>query len=89
MNALRKLRGSWLDPFRGSMERRLGARLLAEYERDLDALAADPRRLDVESAIALAGLPQKIRGYGHVREASALAASGERTRIVAGAAKGA
>lgn len=87
MNALRKLRGTWLDPFRGSMERRLGKRLLEEYERDLDALVAEPRHLDLESAIALAALPQKIRGYGHVREASALAAIAERARIGVGAVK--
>ena len=84
MHALRGLRGSWLDPFRRSMERRLGARLLAEYERDIDALTADPGRLDVASTIALAALPQKIRGYGHVREASALAVMAERARILAG-----
>src|SRR5674476_1165165 len=38
MNALRGLRGSWLDPFRNSAERQLDARLLAEYEQDLAAL---------------------------------------------------
>ena len=82
MAALRGLRGSWLDPFRNNAERRLDARLLARYEQDLAALLAAPHARSLDTTIALAALPQKIRGYGHVREASAATADEERRKLL-------
>ena len=86
MNALRGLRGSWLDPFRHSAERQLDARLLAEYETDMGTLLNAPQTHALETLIALAALPQKIRGYGHVREASAATAAAERLKLLAAGA---
>lgn len=83
MSSLRKLRGTWLDPFRNSAERRLGRQLLEEYERDMDALIAAPLMHSLELTLNIAALPQKIRGYGHVREASAQSAAKERERLLA------
>jgi indolepyruvate ferredoxin oxidoreductase len=83
MNALRGLRGSWLDPFRNSAERQLDARLLAEYEQEINALLTAPQAHSLDALVALAALPQKIRGYGHVREASASAVSNERISLLA------
>ncbi len=85
MNALRGLRGGWLDPFRNNAERQLDARLLAEYEQQIDALLKAPLAWPLEIVIALAALPQKIRGYGHVRETSAAAVAMERSSLLAGA----
>ncbi|TJX41604.1 MAG: hypothetical protein E5W21_25615, partial [Mesorhizobium sp.] len=36
----------------------------------------------IEAAAALASVPTLIRGYGHVRQASAEKAAGERSRLV-------
>ena len=36
----------------------------------------------IEAAAALASVPALIRGYGHVKQASAIKAAGERTRLV-------
>ena len=85
MNALRGLRGSRLDPFRNSAERQLDARLLAEYEQQVDALLAMPQAHPIDTLVALAALPQKIRGYGHVRQAAADAVAQERAALLAAA----
>jgi len=65
---LRFLRGTPFDPFGYSAERRLERRLVADYERRvgelLDALSPATHALAVE----IAGLPEQIRGYGHVKE---------------------
>ncbi|MDO9439836.1 MAG: indolepyruvate ferredoxin oxidoreductase family protein [Beijerinckiaceae bacterium] len=65
--AMRRLRGSWLDVFGLTAERRQERATLAEYEALLAEIA---ERLDSgnhPTAVALASLPEKIRGYGHVR----------------------
>ena len=63
----RGLRGSWLDLFGHTAERRMERQLVADYEaliaELLPALTAD--RLD--AACKLARLPEAIRGYGHVK----------------------
>jgi indolepyruvate ferredoxin oxidoreductase len=75
---LRGLRGSLLDPFRRNEERRLANQLLAQYEADmteaLDKLTTD----NIGTVTQLANLPEKIRGYGHVRMATAQGVNTER-----------
>ena len=79
---LRFLRGSWLDPFGHTRERRLERQLLADYQAWLDqmqdALSANPDNARHAAALALARLPEQIRGYGHVRQRSIEAG---RTRV--------
>ncbi len=69
--ALRFLRGTWLDPVRRTPERKLAARLLADYERDLDRLVSGLDRSRQELAVAIASWPEHVRGYAHVRAESA------------------
>jgi len=69
LQGLRRVRGSWLDPFRHMPERRLARELLARYEDDLALILDHAGRGALEQAVALAALPEHIRGYGHVREA--------------------
>ena len=57
-------------------------RLLAEYEGDLDLILRSLAPGKIEAAAALASVPALIRGYGHVKQASALKAAGERKRLV-------
>ena len=80
---LRFLRGSVVDIFGMTAERRLERALLDRYEADLDRIVA---RLDagrVEAAVALASIPALIRGFGHVKEASVARADKERERLLA------
>ena len=80
---LKGLRGTALDVFGYSSERRMERRLLSEYEGDLETIkqALAPGR--IEAATALASVPAMIRGYGHVKQASVGRAAGERQRLIA------
>jgi indolepyruvate ferredoxin oxidoreductase len=80
---LRFLRGTILDPFRNSEERKLEQRLVAEFESDVETILAglDPATLPI--AIRLAALPETIKGYGHVKEAAAKEAAKTRARLLA------
>jgi len=79
---LKRLRGTPLDLFGYTAERRMERRLLAEYERDLDDIAARLEPGRIEAAAALASVPQLIRGFGHVKHANAQKAAAERQRLV-------
>ncbi len=81
--ALKGLRGTVLDPFGHTAERRLERRLLADYEKDLDLIAARLGPDRIEAAAALASVPALVRGYGHVKQASVERAAGERARLLA------
>ncbi len=64
---LKVLRGTVFDVFGRTEERRTERLLIAEYEQLVDevlgALAADNHA----AAVELAGIPEEIRGYGHVK----------------------
>jgi indolepyruvate ferredoxin oxidoreductase len=67
---MRSLRGTAFDPFGYTAERRMERDLIAEYAamiRDVCS-ALTPDTYDL--AVQLAELPQQIRGYGPVKEAS-------------------
>lgn len=83
MAPLRGLRGSVLDPFRHSAERKLAAELLAGYEADITQILATLSRETHANAVKLASLPDRIRGYGHVREAHAQRVAEERKALLA------
>src|SRR5690606_10884065 len=65
------LRGSWLDVFSYTAERRLERQLIKDYEGALDALLPRLTPLNYQSAIDLAELPQSVRGFGYIKEAAA------------------
>ncbi len=64
------LRNTPLDLFGYSAERRLELQLIDDYEQDLDYLLKELRADNYRTALALAELPEQIRGYGHVKEAA-------------------
>jgi indolepyruvate ferredoxin oxidoreductase len=66
---LRFLRGSALDVFGYTRERRTERRLISEYE---STIAEILERLDADNhalAVQIASIPEQIRGFGHVKEA--------------------
>ncbi|MBO6850988.1 MAG: 2-oxoacid:acceptor oxidoreductase family protein, partial [Marinobacter sp.] len=76
----RGLRGTPLDPFGYTADRRLERRIIREYEADVAFLL---RHLSADHAVAarnLASLPAKIRGYGPVKEHAYQAARKERNQ---------
>jgi indolepyruvate ferredoxin oxidoreductase len=77
----RRYRGSRWDVFGRSDERRLERNLLADYEAELAALLPKLERATLIDAIALARLPEKIRGFGHVKRRSIDAVRPERAAL--------
>ncbi|MBE2259147.1 MAG: indolepyruvate ferredoxin oxidoreductase family protein [Rhodobacteraceae bacterium] len=65
---LKRLRGSRFDIFGGSAERQLDRQLIADYEALIDAVLAGLKAGNHDVAVELAGLPEQMRGFGHVRE---------------------
>ena len=72
---LKFLRGTSLDPFRNSDERKLERRLVAEFEAEVADLTQRLTPASHPIAIRVVGAYETIRGYGHVKEASAAEAA--------------
>jgi indolepyruvate ferredoxin oxidoreductase len=83
MARFKGLRGSWLDPFKDNTERRLDRQLLDQYEADMADLLRQLSPDTLPAAVKLASLPQTVRGYGHVKQAQADAAAGQRRQLLA------
>ncbi|HEX2525722.1 MAG TPA: indolepyruvate ferredoxin oxidoreductase family protein [Geminicoccus sp.] len=62
------LRGTALDPFGRTEERRMERQLIGEYEQLVDELLERLTPQNHALAVELADVPGKIRGYGHVKE---------------------
>ena len=80
---LKRLRGTALDPFGYTEERREERRLIADYEQTVEELIAG---LTVEThglAVSIASVPEQIRGYGHIKQASIEAAKAREADLLA------
>ena len=75
------LRGTPLDVFGYTTDRRLERALIREYEADVHWLLQHLSRDHLDAARALAALPAKVRGYGPVKEAAYEAAARERQQL--------
>jgi indolepyruvate ferredoxin oxidoreductase len=64
---LKFLRGTAFDPFGYSTERKTERALIADYEALLDELMAKLTAENHHIAVGLAAIPEKIRGFGHVK----------------------
>ncbi len=75
------LRGTPLDPFGRSAERKMERALIAQYEADMETVLSAARDMP-EAAIALAELPLQIRGFGPVKEANQRKAAKRREELL-------
>ena len=64
---LKFLRGTALDPFGYAAERKIERQLVRDYETLLDELLAKLAPDNHYLAVGLAAIPEKIRGFGHVK----------------------
>ncbi len=78
----KRLRGTPLDPFGHTEERRAERRLIAEYEATISEVLQNLTPATLATAVALASLPERIRGYGHVKEKAMREAAAERARLL-------
>ncbi|MDH5576908.1 MAG: indolepyruvate ferredoxin oxidoreductase family protein [Betaproteobacteria bacterium] len=71
---LKGLRGTSLDIFGRSAERRMERALIGEYETTVETLLRSLSRDNHALAVEIASLPETIRGFGHVKAKSVEAA---------------
>ncbi len=67
---LKRLRGTKLDIFSYTEERRRERALIGEYRSLMEQLLKNPNFERYDMLVEIAALPQMIRGYGHVKEAN-------------------
>ena len=75
------LRGTAFDPFGRSLERRQERELIDHYVSDIELILAHLNAGNRHTALSLARLPERIRGYGHVKEAAMKAAALQAARM--------
>ena len=76
------LRGTRFDVFGYSAERRMERALIAEYRDMIMQLLPNLQNTAWDELIALASLPQTIRGFGHVKEQAIQTYQLERARLL-------
>ena len=68
---LRALRGTALDIFGYTQERQMERRLIVDYERTLQEIAASLDSGNHALCVEITSVPAKIRGYGHIKARNA------------------
>jgi indolepyruvate ferredoxin oxidoreductase len=79
---LKGLRGTPFDPFGRSLERRTERKLIGDYEAMLDEVLAKLTPDNHAIAVALAAIPEKIRGFGHVKQQHLTAAKADEAALL-------
>jgi indolepyruvate ferredoxin oxidoreductase len=77
------LRGTALNPFGWIAERRQERELIADYERTLAHILDTLDRDNLNTAVALASIPDMIRGYGPVKQKSVVLAQAKQSELLA------
>ncbi len=78
---LKGLRGGPLDVFGMTAERRMERELARDFEAQVDRLADGLTAERLPLAVKIAEVPQAIRGFGHVKDASVGPAKAEAARL--------
>lgn len=79
--AMKGLRGTPLDPFGYSAERRRERAMIRAYERDMTEIFAAVTDATMPVAVELAQLPMSVRGYGPVKDKAADLAAARRAEL--------
>ncbi|HZM35411.1 MAG TPA: indolepyruvate ferredoxin oxidoreductase family protein [Burkholderiales bacterium] len=83
LKTLKFLRGSALDPFGYTEERRAERMLIREYEETVERVLRGLTAHNHAIALELLSLPGEIRGFGHIKMASIAAAAKKREMLLA------
>ena len=78
----KRLRGTRFDPFGYTAERRLERQMIADYERLLDEIGQRLAPATHKTAVALAALPQDVKGFGHVKRSNWEAAKLQEAKLL-------
>jgi indolepyruvate ferredoxin oxidoreductase len=79
---LRVLRGTPLDVFGYSHERRTERQLIRDYEAVINEIVSKLNSANHAAAVGLANIPQKIRGFGHIKERNLKVAKAEEAELL-------
>jgi indolepyruvate ferredoxin oxidoreductase len=79
---LKGLRGTPFDPFGRSVERRTERQLIGDYEAMLDEVLMGLTPENHHLAVGLAVIPEKIRGFGHVKQQHLVAAKADEAALL-------
>jgi indolepyruvate ferredoxin oxidoreductase len=77
------LRGTALDIFGYTAERKMERALIGEYRATVGGLLAKLTADNLSQAVAIASIPEDIRGYGHVKERHFKAAKEKEAALLA------
>jgi indolepyruvate ferredoxin oxidoreductase len=80
---LKFLRGSALDPFGYTAERRTERQLIAQYRACIEELVPALGMAKLPLAVQIASIPEEIRGFGHVKERNLAAARAKWDQLLA------
>ena len=80
---MKRLRGTAYDPFGRSEERRMERKLIADYEAIFEEVLAKLSAENYAQAVALASLPDEIRGFGPVKLAAVARAEKRKATLLA------
>ena len=80
---MKGLRGTPLDIFGRTEERKMERALIKQYEADMKAVLRDHAENAPDAAVALAELPLQIRGFGPVKQANEAKAAKRREECLA------
>ncbi|KAJ04832.1 indolepyruvate ferredoxin oxidoreductase family protein [Sulfitobacter mediterraneus] len=79
---MKGLRGTPLDPFGRTSERKMERALIKQYERDMAEVLPLLTEQTRDAIVALAELPRQIRGFGPVKEANEAKAAKRREELL-------
>jgi len=85
---LKALRGTPLDIFGYSEERRTERELIREYEQTVERLLAGLTPQNHALAVQIASIPEEIRGFGHIKARNLAPARQKRDELLAQYAAG-
>ena len=83
MAKMKGLRGGPLDIFGYTAERRMERALIVEYRQTVANLLPKLTAENLSQAVAIASIPEDIRGYGHVKERHLRAAKAKEAALLA------
>jgi indolepyruvate ferredoxin oxidoreductase len=79
---LKGLRGTALDIFGYAQERRTERKLIADYEAMLTEALGNLTPDNHHVAVGLAAIPEKIRGFGHIKMRNLAAAKADEAALL-------
>ncbi|MEN2991797.1 indolepyruvate ferredoxin oxidoreductase family protein [Tistrella sp. BH-R2-4] len=81
--AMKRLRGTAFDPFGRTAERRKERQLIEDYIARIDSLLPRLTPATRDTIRDIAAVPERIRGYGHVKDSNLRTAEIEEKRLLA------